>query len=127
MVDLRTDFKDDILDITENAQRKYRMITNDDGTVSFVDATVYMQVGDNFGAGDVNNMTSRLNIIRATLTAGNTQIVVSNGLITTDSILSFYTSVYGLNPSEVLVEDGSVTLTFDAQETDIEVGVQING
>lgn len=127
MVDLRTDFKDDILDITENAQRKYRMITNDDGTVSFIDATVYMQVGDSFGAGDVNNMTSRLNIIRTTLTAGNTQVVVSNGLITTDSILSFYTSVYGLNPSEVLVEDGSVTLTFDAQETDIEVGVQING
>ena len=127
MVDLRTDFKDDILDITENTQRKYRMITNDDGTVSFVDATVYTQVGDNFGAGDVNNMTSRLNIIRATLTAGNTQVVVSNGLITTDSVLSFYTSVYGLNPSEVLVEDGSVTLTFDAQETDIEVGVQING
>ena len=127
MVDLRTDFKDDILDITENSQRKYRMITNDDGTVSFVDETVYTQVGDSFGAGDVNNITSRLNIIRATLTVGNTQVVVSNGLITTDSILSFYTSVYGLNPSEVLVEDGSVTLTFDAQETDIEVGVQING
>lgn len=127
MVDLRTDFKDDILDITENSQRKYRMITNDDGTVSFVDETVYTQVGDSFGAGDVNNMTSRLNIIRATLSAGNTQVVVSNGLITTDSILSFYTSVYGLNPSEVLVEDGSVTLKFDAQETDIEVGVQING
>ena len=127
MVDLRTDFKDDILDITENTQRKYRMITNDDGTVSFVDATVYTQVGDSFGAGDVNNMTSRLNIIRATLSAGNTQIVVSNALITTDSVLSFYTSVYGLNPSEVFVEDGSVTLTFDAQETDIEVGVRVDG
>ena len=61
MADLRTDYKDDILDLTQNTQRKYRMITNDDGTVSFEDVTAYSQVGDSFGAADVNTITNALN------------------------------------------------------------------
>lgn len=53
---LRTDYKDDILDLTQNTQRKYRMITNADGTVSFEDVTAYSQVGDSFGAADINSL-----------------------------------------------------------------------
>ena len=60
MADLRTDYKDDILDLTQNTQRKYRMITNDDGTVSFEDVTVYSQIGDSFGAADVNTITENM-------------------------------------------------------------------
>lgn len=127
MVDLRTDFKDDILDMSENTQRKYRMITNADGTISLVDETVYLQNGDSFGAGDVNNMSIRLNIIRDVLIAGSTQITISSPYITEDSVLSFYTSIYGVNPSKAEVADGSVTLEFPSQTEDMEVGVQING
>lgn len=127
MVDLRTNFKDDILDMSENTQRKYRMITNADGTISLVDETVYLQIGDSFGAGDANNMAIRLNIIRDVLIAGNTQITISSPYITEDSALSFYTSIYGVNPSKVEVAEGSVTLEFPSQEEDMEVGVQING
>lgn len=58
---LRTDYKDDILDLTQNTQRKYRMITNDDGTVSFVDMTVYSQVGDSFGAAQLNEIANVVN------------------------------------------------------------------
>lgn len=58
---LRTDYKDDILDISKNEKRKYNMITNSDGTVSFEDVTVYSQVGDTFGAADVNKITAALN------------------------------------------------------------------
>lgn len=58
---LKTNYKDDILDLTQNTQRKYRMITNDDDTVSFEDVTEYSQVGDSFGAGDVNLITQRVN------------------------------------------------------------------
>ena len=58
---LRTDYKDDILDISKNEKRKYNMITNPDGTVSFEDVTVYSQVGDTFGAADVNTITVALN------------------------------------------------------------------
>ena len=51
---LRTDYKDDILNTEVNTQRKYRMVQNNDGTVSFEDVTEYEQVGDNFGAADIN-------------------------------------------------------------------------
>lgn len=57
---LRTDYKDDILAST-NSRRKYNMITNDDGTVSFEDVTDYEQVGDSFGAGDINSANKEIN------------------------------------------------------------------
>lgn len=55
---LKTDYKDDIPK-TEN--RRYQMIHNDDGTVSFVDVTEYTQVGDTFGAGDINETNESVN------------------------------------------------------------------
>lgn len=51
---LRTDYKDDILNTDVNTQRKYRMVQNDDGTVSFEDVTEYEQIGDSFSAADIN-------------------------------------------------------------------------
>ena len=54
MAELKTNFKDDVLDTTQNQLRKYRMINNDDGTISFVDVTEYLQTGDSFGAAQVN-------------------------------------------------------------------------
>lgn len=61
MENLRTDFVDDILNTSENTRRKFRMITNDDGTISFEDVTAYSQVGDSFGAADVNKITGAVN------------------------------------------------------------------
>lgn len=58
---LRTNYKDDILDLTQNTQRKYRMITNTDGTVSFEDVTAYSQVGDSFGAAELNEIANVVN------------------------------------------------------------------
>lgn len=60
MADLRTDYKDDLLDTSVNTQRKYNVVNNDDGTVSFVDATVYTQNGDTFGASDINAVNQNL-------------------------------------------------------------------
>lgn len=62
MADLRTDYKDDVLDTSVNEKRKYRMITNDDGTVSFEDVTEYLQVGDSFGSADINETNKKINI-----------------------------------------------------------------
>ena len=56
---LKTDYKDDIL-ATGNL-RKYQMINNSDGTVSFQDVTVYEQTGDIFGAGDINKTNQAVN------------------------------------------------------------------
>ena len=53
-LDLRTDYKDDILDSSVNTKRKYNIIENEDGTKSLEDVSVYTQEGDSFGAVDIN-------------------------------------------------------------------------
>lgn len=54
---LRTDYKDDIY----SGKRRYRIIQNDDGTVSFDDVTDYTQDGDIYSAGDVNATNKAVN------------------------------------------------------------------
>lgn len=54
---LRTDFRDDVFE----GNRKYNLINNPDGTVSLVDVTEYTQVGDSFGASEVNQITEAVN------------------------------------------------------------------
>ena len=51
---LPEDFKDDILAESMNGRRRYQMISNADGTVSFVDVTEYSQVGSTFGQAQIN-------------------------------------------------------------------------
>lgn len=64
-------------------------------------------------------------LVSGTLTAGQTSITLQNANITTNSWISPYTSVYGVNPTDVVATTGSVTLTFEAQLVDILVGVEI--
>lgn len=77
----------------------------------------------------ITNINNKLpnNIIKQTLSAGSTSIAISNSKITTNSALSFYTSIYGVNPTAVSVANGRVTLTFDAQTVAMEVGVRVDG
>lgn len=49
-------YKNDIF----TGARKYNMITNTDGTVSFTDVTNYTQVGTQLSAGDMNEINSKL-------------------------------------------------------------------
>ena len=42
-----------------------------------------------------------------------------------DSKFDFYTSIFGVNPTAVTVSNGSITLTFDAQKTDMNVEVRV--
>ena len=77
---LKTNYKDDIL-LDTSGKRKYTMITNDDGTVSFVDATDYSQNGDTFGAADINATNTEVNehfaSVEESLEALNTKISTS--------------------------------------------------
>ena len=57
MAALRTDYKDDVF----SGNRKYTMVNNGDGTVSFTDQTQYTQVGDTYGAAEINNMSAAIN------------------------------------------------------------------
>jgi hypothetical protein len=66
---LKTDYKDAMYD----GQRRYRLISNEDGTYSLPDATVYTQQGDKFGANDINATNKAINridhVTEVTLTA----------------------------------------------------------
>ncbi len=54
---LKTTYKDDVF----TGNRKYTFITNQDGTVSLVDATEYSEEGDTFSATDVNQQNTEIN------------------------------------------------------------------
>lgn len=74
-----------------------------------------------------DNIKNSLMITQSTLAAGATSITISDSRITTNSALSFYTSIYGVNPTAVSVATGQVTLTFDSQSTAMTVGVRVDG
>lgn len=67
MSELRTDFKDDILAETMEGRRRYQIIQNEDGTVSFADVTEYEQTGSDLGQAEINA------IILAIIDLQNTQ------------------------------------------------------
>lgn len=86
-------------------------------------------LNDNWDKVDVavGTLNRKTNITTATLAAGSTSITIQDANITSNSILSFYTSIYGVNPNEVTPATGSVTLTFDAQDSNMVVGVRVDG
>lgn len=63
--------------------------------------------------------------VTGTLSAGSTSLTLSDASITSSSTLDFYTSVYGVNPTAVSISTGSVTLTFEAQLSNINVKVRV--
>ena len=98
-------------------------VTRAEGTIS--------AEGDAFNATNMNDLEDRIEsafeIITGTLTSGQTSITITDTSINTNSILSFFTSIYGVNPEAVSVTNGSVTLTFEAQESNMIVGVKVEG
>lgn len=90
---LRTDYIDDIFE----GSRIWRITTNEDGTCTIADATVYTQKGDKFGQNDINAITTEINRmtreVEITLLAANwsstapyTQTVSVPGLKETDHV-----------------------------------------
>ena len=57
MSNLRTNYKDDVF----TGKRKYNQINNGDGTISFDDVTEYAQVGDTYGAAQINETNDVIN------------------------------------------------------------------
>ena len=64
-------------------------------------------------------------VVTATLTAGKTLVDLTDASINTDSIIDVYTSVYGVNPTSISVSAGSITLTFDAQSSDLSIRIEV--
>lgn len=64
--------------------------------------------------------------VTGTLLSGNTSLTLSNASITTSSTLDFFTDSFGVNPTNVVVSTGSVTLTFESQASDLGVKVRVS-
>jgi hypothetical protein len=64
--------------------------------------------------------------LTSTLTAGSTSLTFTDAGITSDTIVdNVLTSVYGVIPEDMTISNGSLTLTFEEQATDIGVKVVI--
>ena len=75
---------------------------------------------------DMNVVDGYTDLI-GTLTAGSTSLTISSELLTTDSTIDIYTSAFGVNPTNVVLSTGSVTLTFESQQSDLSVKVRVSG
>ncbi len=58
---LPANFKDDVMSSSMGGKRRYNLIHNSDGTVSLEDVTSYTQVGNSFGAAQVNAINTAVN------------------------------------------------------------------
>ena len=118
-----------ILTDTTTLETQQVTVTRDEGTVT--------EAGDNWDASNLNGMESRINSafsalsacgfveVTGTLLAGYTTLVLSDASITSTSTLDVFTDVYGVNPADMVATTGSVTLTFEAQESDLGVKVRV--
>jgi len=94
----------------------YVITTNASGVTGVVDRRCIR--GDGIGG-----------ITTGTLTAGQTSITITDARIDSNSAISVFVdnSHYGVNPETITVNTGNVVLTFDEQETDMVVGVKLEG
>lgn len=59
--------------------------------------------------------------LTSTLTTGSTSITFSDAAIHTTSMIDIYVDTWGVAPLNVTVAEGTATLTFDEQESDVSV------
>ena len=118
-----------ILTDTTTLETQQVTVTRDEGTVS--------EAGDNWDASNLNGMESRINTafsalsacgfveVSGTLSIGSTSITLSDASITTSSTIDVFVDTFGVNPTAMSVSTGSVTLTFEAQESALGVKVRV--
>lgn len=71
---------------------------------------------------------SSFEIVRGTLVAGQTSVALTaSKSVAATALVDVFTDTYGLNPSAVSVAGAVVTLTFEAQASDVAVAVRIDG
>lgn len=92
MTELKTDFKDDIVENSE--ERKYKVVENEDGTISLLDVTSYQQIGDTFSAKNINETNICINKLNhvAEVTLSSSGWVSSSGIYTQTANLAAVTA-----------------------------------
>ena len=114
--------------INDGNVTKQVTVGRDEGSVT--------EAGDAFNASNMNDLEDRIeaafisgdlwNDFTGTLTAGQTSITFSDASIRETSTIDYYTDYFSINPVGVVATDGSVTLTFEAQEVDLGVKVRVS-
>ena len=79
---------------------------------------------------DSKNVVGAINEVKGkeligTLTAGQTTLTITDAAILTTSTIDIYVDVYGINPEDVQVVAGSITMTFPVQAANLGVKVVI--
>lgn len=64
--------------------------------------------------------------ITGTLSAGQTSLTLQNAAITESSTIDYYTDIFGVSPTNVVVTNGQIVLTFEAQSSDLGVKVRVS-
>lgn len=117
---LPVNFQDDIMNADMGGKRKYRMIQNTDGTVSFEDVTTYDQVGSNFGAGQINQTNTAVNaaadagkIIESLATVKSTTAsgYMAGALALKDAVGVTLTATLAANATSVSFTNAAITST----------------
>lgn len=86
---------------------------------------VNMKIGDGVTAWTSLPYAMVNKVFTATLTAGSSSVTITDDRIGSESMIDIYTDVYGVSPTEVTVNNGNIIMTFDAQETDVNVKVRV--
>ena len=65
-------------------------------------------------------------ILSATLTAGQTSVIINDARIHADSYIDVYTDTYGVAPTNVTNAEGTMTLTFESQSNNVNIRVKLS-
>lgn len=93
----------------------YQITTGSSGVTKVTDLRTVKSASDN----------SRM--LKGVLAKGSTSITMTSNLLTDSSIVSVYSSILSADPTAIAVSNGSITLTFDEQDTSMQVVVEIVG
>lgn len=123
---LPTNFKDDILNTSVNSKRKYRMINNQGGTVSFEDETDYTQEGSEFGAGQINATNDAINKIYSEriLSLEEAALVTETGFFVDAMVVSELISDLQWSEWANAGSNAGLTLKYRKTKSMVEVYVQ---
>lgn len=111
MANLPTNYTDDILDVSVNTRRKFNMIQNQDGTVSFEDVTVYTTEGSNYGASNINASNREINKLN------NKYDFLTGGFLLKDVPVNLSTKTYTYS-DERITSDSLAMVFFDPSVAD---------
>lgn len=104
-------------------------LKGDDVTIGYTgtassSAVRYQRVGINGTYTEING-TKYMGQTKTVSTSGDTTYTFNHSSITTSSVIDVYADVFGINPSNVAVSNGSCVVTIPKQSSAFSLGIRI--